>query len=465
MRILLVAYDYPPTQSPRALRWRYLTRELALLGHEVHVLVPDLGEPGIELPQMPGSVVVHRSFPGPYGWIVGAAKRRRSRRRGGASTVPAGADAARLNWRGRLVSVAKRVAGLFLFPDVRAEWNPWARRELRRLLMKVGPDVVVTSHEPASTLPLGIHAQRLGFAWVADLGDPVCAAYTPRRWHTRALALEARVSALADGVVVTNEATRLLLVERHDQSPDRCAVLPNGYDDRRVCADLEDAGTVSFDDERLELIYAGRLYGYRDPTPLLQAVAGSPGVRLTLIVPDPPSGNDVAAMTAAAGERLRILGLLPHAQVQGLLERADVLVNLGDRGQPVRTPAKLFEYFGISRPILHVHSDGADAAASLLYGLRRSWLCANDRDALGELLADLRERKQKGVLHHGLELAPRADYAHSNLGRRLEKLLSVAIGSPAQPNPDDSYCSSRSSESLGHLDPAGPANTGRERKT
>src|SRR5690554_2668241 len=206
MRVLLVTYDYPPTQSPRALRWRYLTRELALLGHEVHVLVPDLGEPGVELPQGPGCVVVHRSFPGPYGWFVGAGNRRRSRRQGDEAEEPAtGPNAARLNWRGRMVDVAKRFAGLFLFPDVRAEWTPWAQRALRRLLVEIRPDVVVTSHEPASTLPLGMSAQRLGFAWVADLGDPVCAAYTPRRWRRRALALEARVTASADYVLVTNE--------------------------------------------------------------------------------------------------------------------------------------------------------------------------------------------------------------------------------------------------------------------
>ena len=431
MRVLLIAYDYPPTQSPRALRWRYLTRELALQGHEVHVLVPDLGEPGIEFPQAPGRVVIHRSFPGPFGWLVDAANRRRASRRdggAGAAAAPGAAPgAARLNWRGRMVDLAKRFAGLFLFPDVRAEWAPWARRALRRLLVQARPDVVVTSHEPASTLPLGMYAQRFGFAWVADLGDPVCAAYTPRRWRRRALALEARVSALADCVLVTNEATRELLVERHGQDPDRCAVLPNGYDDRRV-HDSEAADSVSFDDECLELIYAGRLYGYRDPAPLLRAVAESPGVRLTLIVPDPPPTDDAAVMAAAAGERLRILGLLPHAQVQWMLEQADVLVNFGDRGQPVRTPAKLFEYFGVSRPILHVHSDGADAAAGLLQRHRRGWLCIDDADALAGLLGDIRKLKQEGALHQGLELAPLADYAHSSLGRRLEGVLEKTVG-------------------------------------
>src|SRR5690606_4642850 len=161
MRVLLVAYDYPPTQSPRALRWRYLTRELALLGHEVHVLAPDLGDAGIELPQDPGCVVLHPCFPGPFGSLVAAANRKREGRhdRHGAGAVATPASAARLNWRGSVVDAGKRFANLFLFPDVRAEWTPWARPALRRLLSEVKPDVVVTSHEPASTLSMGLIAR------------------------------------------------------------------------------------------------------------------------------------------------------------------------------------------------------------------------------------------------------------------------------------------------------------------
>lgn len=436
MRILLVAYDFPPTQSPRALRWRYLTRELALLGHEVHVLVPDLGEPAVELPRSPGRVVLHRTFPGPFGWLIGRSRRKQGKHPAPLPVQLAAGSSARLNWRGRVMDVCKRGAGLVLFPDVRAEWNPWARRALRRLLVDLRPDVVVTSHEPASTLPLGAYARRQGFVWVADLGDPVCAAYTPDRWHRRAMALEARVSALADRVLVTNEATRALLIERHGQDPRRCAVLPNGYDDRRIpVAGIPDKS--GFDGQRLELVYAGRLYGYRDPTPLLQAVAATPGVRLTLVVPDPPEGGAGAALMEGAGDRLRPLGPLPHDQVQAMLERGDVLVNFGDHGQPVRIAAKVYEYLGIARPILHVHSGHDDAAAGLLRGLSRGWLCPADAGQLAALLADLVRRKRDGRLHQGLVLQPLDEYAHSSLGRQLANDLAEAadIHFPEIPTP------------------------------
>jgi len=434
MRILLIAYDYPPTQSPRALRWRYLSRELAMLGHEVHVLIPDLGEPQLDQPQGPGRVVVHASFPGPFGWLVRRSNRKHSKRQGKSAGPPfdQSGSTVTLNWRGAVVDAAKRLASFVLFPDVRAEWTPWARRRLRWILAEIVPHVVISSHEPATTLLLGMYARNQGFTWLADLGDPVRTAYTPRRWRRHALKFEALVCRRADRILVTNGATRDLLVERHGQEPDRFLVLPNGYDDRRTRHIMEEMSSVTFDEQRLELIYAGRLYDYRNPAPLLQAVAGCPGVRLTLIVPDPPPATELAAIAAHAGSGLRVLGALPHVQVQQLLERADILVNFGDRAQPVRTPAKLYEYFGVKRPILHVHSSGADAAVALLHGLRRGWICLDDENALRGLLADLCTRKQEGVLYQGMMLSPLPGYAHSSLGLKLEACIRDVVGSRQQ---------------------------------
>lgn len=427
MRILLVAYDFPPTRSPRALRWFYFTRELALRGHEVHVLVPDLGPPRVDSPRFPGRLIVHRSFPGPFAWLSGLRQRRRGVCPEQREASPPEATSANLNWRGRLADCAKRLAGRFVFPDVRGEWALPGRRALDRLLAELGPDIVVTSHEPAVTLPLGMHAKRSGYRWVADLGDPVCASYTARRWRRRAWKLEQEVVTAADLVLVTNDATRRLLVARHGMETARCEVLPNGYDDRRPGCDSAMALPLTFESRWLELVYAGRLYGYRDPRPLLQAVAATPGVRLTMIIPDPPSGEGATALFAEAGERLRVSGPLPHTQVLCLLERADILVNFGDEGQPVRTPAKLFEYFGIPRPILHVHSQGADAAADLLRNVGRGWISNNDLQSLMTMLGQLVQRKKEGGLTEGLSLDSLPSYAHSVLGARLEHLLADAL--------------------------------------
>src|SRR5690606_33454115 len=97
------------------------------------------------------------------------------------------AEPASLNWRGLLMErFNKQVASRFVFPDLRGEWTRPARRALPALLKQVSPDVVVSSHEPANTLELGLAAKRFGFPWVADLGDPVLTTYTRRHWRRRA---------------------------------------------------------------------------------------------------------------------------------------------------------------------------------------------------------------------------------------------------------------------------------------
>ena len=424
MRVLIVAYDYPPVLTPRALRWRYLSRELALQGHDVHVLVPDAGDPGMDGDHGSGRITVHRTFPGPVGWLAWR-RQRLERARPEAGRRPNGSPVTRLNWRGRGLDAIKRLLGLALFPDVRAEWTPWARSALRSLLGRIDPDVVVTSHEPASTLLLGFDARGAGFPWVADLGDPVCAPYTPRRWRRRALALEARVCALATHVVVTADATRALLIERHGANGGQYSVLPNGYDDRRPGTAQGAATGLMFDHDVLELIYAGRLYGYRDPAPLLRAVEMTPGVRLTLVVPDPPAGTAVAPVPA---QRIRVLGPLSHDEVLGLESRADVLVSLGNVNQPAQVPAKVYEYLGIPRPVLHVRCADVDVVADLLGAMERGWQCWADSVELARLLARLRDRKASGMLHDGIDTLPRAEYAHSFLGRKLSAILAAASG-------------------------------------
>ena len=38
MNLLLIAYSFPPLLDGQSIRWAYLTRELAALGHEIDVL-------------------------------------------------------------------------------------------------------------------------------------------------------------------------------------------------------------------------------------------------------------------------------------------------------------------------------------------------------------------------------------------------------------------------------------------
>lgn len=458
MRFLLIAYDFPPIPSPQALRWAYLVRELALAGHEVHVLAPDVPGYGAGgLPVMPPNVQVHRAWPGPLMALLARRQRRAlarqavydaesAARRAAAATVEAGAagpavagvppataaspqlnwkgkvrefvlsfprrcvSAVRslgrrvlglwawprqrverlrlrrwgsgLNWKGQLAESLKGAMSLLMFPDARAEWMPWARKLLNRLLDEIKPDVVITSHEPANSIELGLHAKRRGFRWIADLGDPVLAPYTPPRWRKRAHALERELCERADVVTVTSEAARRVLHERHAIPEAKCVLVTQGFD-HRFEASNSDAGMVEFDRDQVELLYTGSFYAFRRPGDLLRAVIATPGVRLSIAtIVAPP---EVAEAALAHPDKIRLLGFLAHRQALALQRRCDVLVNLSN-DDPVQVPGKLYEYIGSGTPVLHIGGTDGDASTRLLREAGAGWCEPAEMAALAERL-------------------------------------------------------------------------------
>jgi hypothetical protein len=443
MRILLVAYEFPPAPSPQSLRWAYLGRELVRAGHEVHVLTAEPAWAADGLPELPQQMVIHRTSRGPIAGVLAmlatrnAAKARaRAEKAGMAPSAPTdGASAARAlglpaqrtNWKGRLVEKLKAFVTLLVFPDMRGEWRFPARRAIDRLMAEVDPDVVVSSHEPATTLELGIYLKRrYRVPWLADLGDPVLADYTPERWRRRALKLEREVLRLADGITVTAPGTQRLLLDRH--GPPACgeasmAVLSQGFDDQGAASAARAHGF--FDPERLELLYTGSFYQFRRADNLLDAIAATPGARLNVATSLVPGW--MLERFEAFPEKFRSLGFMPHRDVIALQRQADVLVNVAN-DNPCQVPGKVYEYFGAGRPILHTGNiAGNDVSAALIRERRRGWVCGS-RDEVAATLRSLVARKAQGgdeALDSGLDLGSAAigEFGWSRLGQRLAVIL------------------------------------------
>lgn len=430
MRILLVAYDFPPIPSPQALRWAYLVRELALAGHEVHVLAPDVNGYGAgQLPEMPASVVVHRSSAGPVtGFLV--ARQRANRERIAASNASASANAnangdstpaqpmraaPALNWKGRAFERLNEFLGWILYPDLRAEWRLPARRVLSRLLRELRPDVVISSHEPPVSIPLGLHARRKGFKWIADLGDPVLAPYTPDRWRGKAMRLERALCDKADLVTVTSDAALATLQQRHGLSRDKAMVLTQGYDHRFE----HGLAGVPFDADTLELVYTGSFYSFRRPEVLLDAVSGTPGARLTIATSKPP--QSLLDYASSHPRSIRLLGFIGHRDALHLQRNADLLVNLAN-ADSVQVPGKVYEYLGAPAPILHIGDDPNDAAAAMLHELGAGWSVAATEEDIASLLRHLCEVKRRSgklVRSGGADALVESRYSWSSLAATL----------------------------------------------
>jgi hypothetical protein len=431
MRLLLIAYEFPPSPSPQSLRWTYLVRELAALGHEIHVLAPDLGGETHGLPQLPDAVHVHRCFAGPFrGLMAWRRKRRHAVQQGPpaqAESTPAGAPVMLRpprNWKQRISECVQAILERVLFPDLRGEWKPCATLALHRLLRELQPDLVISSHEPATTLELGLMARAQGFRWVADLGDPVLAGYTPPHWRARAGRLEQSVFRHVDLLIVTTPATATLLQQRHACGDAHASpliqIVTQGFD-ARASRPPAPSTTNMFDRHRLELLYTGSLYSFRRIDALLGAVASDPALRLSIAAVTVP--EHVLAAARALPAQIRLLGFAPHSAILELQREADVLVNLANADM-TQVPGKIFEYLGAQRPILHLGS-GNDPAGALVEGLRRGWVCENEAEALVGRLHALVRAKAESRLEHGLqlELAPVLAYSWREIAADLDRGL------------------------------------------
>lgn len=422
------------------MRWMYFTRELAEAGADVHVLTVIRGsEPGrLDVP--PG-VCVYRVgsslVSGAMGVLKGDLAPERLYRRTDATAIrtrpdPVTGSSERLNWKGRLVTSADRL--LRGFADARrpAIWRWFARSYLVRLLDRLSPDVVISSHEPRETLLLGLVAKGRGFKWLADLGDPVLAFYTPPGERRRAARIERQTCIHADRLIVTSEAAKHLLCARHGVEPGKLEVLTQGFDwplDGLTGENREAA--VEFSTDTLELLYTGSFYRFREPRALVDSVLASEGVRLTVATRVPPEWLVEAARRAAG--RIRLLGFLPHAEVLALQRAADVLVNIAN-DDPVHLPGKVFEYLGAGVPILHLTGTQADAAESLIVSLRRGLVAENTTQGIGQALEEFKRTKRNSGWEDRFDLGQRGleAYSWSGISARLGAILeSVAGGSGA----------------------------------
>lgn len=444
MHILLVAYDFPPTPSPQALRWAYLARELARAGNTVEVIAPDIPGYGAGgLPQLPDSVIVHPVAPGRVaGLLLGRKGREKSVQGVGAPELsPANQGSVEklnwkgrlrkriegkfenkngLNWKGQLAELIKKLVSSRRFPDYRVEWVPEAVKVLEQVVAKRRPEVVVVSHEPACSLPVGLAAFKLGLPLVADMGDPVLAPYTPEKWRKAAFKLESQICRAASLVSVTTEAAATLLQERHGLAPERILLLRQGYDPDFVATEFD--REIDFSEEWLELLYTGSFYSFRRADVLINAVSAVPGVRLTVATINAPDYLQQAA--AAHPESIRLVGYLPHRSALAAQRECDVLVNLAN-ADPVQVPGKLFEYFGAAKHVLHLRGAQQDATGALIVQLAAGTEMATELEPLIELLkALLVEKKEGGLPVPALDVKP---YAWNHLARQWSLRVETAL--------------------------------------
>jgi hypothetical protein len=377
IRVVLIAYHFPPDPAVGSLRAAKVARAFVGAGHEVDVVTARLpsdrelrvtGHPGLRVHPV-------ELLPSPRdlsGWINMRLASVRRRRVGGAGGVQPAA------WTPPTrVAGWKRLLSAFLWlPDDRQGFILPAWRKAHSLV-RAGASLVYSTAPPYSPHLVGRALKSVkGVKWVMELRDP-WADNDQKPWWVRTRltdvldgGLERSCLRNADLVVTVSDGIRRRLLDRLpglDES--RIVLARNGIEDL--------ASSVAWERRPgpIRIAYTGTFYYSRDPRPFLRGLAAV--CREHRMGPDQVRVDFIGACrtvgTVSLEREIETLGLtdvvhiqdwLSHATAKTVVEEADVLLLLAQR-QPDQVPNKLYEYLGTRRPIV-AFADGDGETARML---------------------------------------------------------------------------------------------------
>jgi len=395
LRILVIAYEFPPIIAAQSLRWFYLTEELAQLGVEVHVLCPDFSALEAFPFEFDKNVIIHRVWPGPYvGFSQYLAKKIKH------PSVNMAIDAiSSPSFPQKIYRLIRKLLDNIIFPDLRTEWYPFAHKRLCGLFNSYQFDALITSYEPGVDLLLGLWAQKkYRVKWIVDLGDPVLAPYTPK-WRRGIDAwFEKRVIDRADHIVLTTDQIKPLLCNRHHLiNLSKFVCIPQGFPHHRFS---KVKTQFALPKGVLNIVFTGTFYlDFRSPINFASALRmlQTNEIMTTLI------GDNFEFMSMFQGiKNIKFIGKISHFECLSVQNKADLLLNISNI-QDYQIPGKFYEYLGTGKPILHIRSSAHDPCANLIEQLHAGLVVDNDpkKICLGLLLLiDLWKNFQLNSLYH-----------------------------------------------------------------
>ncbi|HEX4684861.1 MAG TPA: glycosyltransferase [Gemmatimonadaceae bacterium] len=429
-RLLVITYHFPPDGAVGGLRWSGLSKYLARLGWEVHVVTA--AEPRGEV-AVPGVHRHHRIRRRTLNDVYNSLAAPVRRRRGVAATGPA-APAVQHSPRvtptlfGRL----RTAAGLALsFPDAGRGWVWRAGSTARALLKAETFDAVITSGPPHTAHFAGMVATfGTGIPHLIDMRDPWrgtgpdwCGYPIKSRFiHTLVGLFESFAFRSARHVIVnTREFADALERARPNLAVDQ---ISNGTDTEllpRRTPDLFDGVSIA---------YAGTIYLGRSFSTLLSALESvvrdrpDDAARITVRI----AGSITEAQREQFRAELATRGLEGMVQLCGVLSRSEALTLLRRshlalvlaQAQPTQIPAKLYECVGIGVPTLVV-SEASSAATREARRIGGLVLEPDDVAGMRRVLDDLLDARVSATI------MPTAPISYESLAKQLDRILRLAV--------------------------------------
>ena len=418
MKILLIAYYYPPLEGGGVVRAATIAKYLPNFGHAVSVLTCSYHGDRLDNGEL---IRIHDpSFNCLRIGLRGAA------------------------WLGRrLWCEARRRMGIYA-----SIYETWEKRVLDHAdqIVKLSrPDIVLATYPPLETLEIGLHfAQKFNLPLIADFRDGLLFEAIEskslrrfacvRRAYT---ALELRVASEAAALTTVSEPLSRYFRATYDKS--RVVTVANGFDPDETQLRLPE---IDLESGCFHIVHSGR-FGLSDSfctiAPLVEALHGllvsqpelAKTLRLQLL--GELSGRE-KRMLADLVRRgvVRIHGSLSRPRALSFQRRADLLLLVTSPDRLSVATTKIFEYLQARRPILALTP--RSFAAEIVEKSRCGWVvpptAANNIKLMLERIINDRVFYQ----HVDLSAETIADYSITASLGHLNELLHDLDKNPRSPN-------------------------------
>ena len=425
-RLLVITYHFPPDGSIGGQRWAGLSKYLARLGWEVHVVTASKPGKESEAPDVHRHVRHRRRtlndvYRAGVGRLRARPKTNPQSRQTGSETKP---EVGSLT----LLAALRRVVGSAMsLPDHGRGWVGRAAGAARDLLDEGSFDAVITSGPPHSAHFAGLLATRGSDVkfWI-DMRDPWSITHEMHLPPDRVIRAEKYLLRRLERLAFRH-ASRVLVNTREfasalrDAEPEADVIcFPNGIDLEQM--PLRQADEV----KRGSIAHVGTLYANRSLSSFFAAMSGvmctksdaASTLRLDLAGPlESPHRERMQEEIAAAGlgSLVHVRGTLPRAQALELLSRSHLALVLA-QDQPMCVPAKLYESVGLCVPTLVIAED-TSAAAQEARRIGAMTLDGRDVDGMRALLEDLLAGRIP------TSIPPKAPISYADLAAQMDSLL------------------------------------------
>ena len=373
MKILMIAYYFPPDSSSGSFRPMHFVRHLDEMGEEVCVLTAreeDFTSYQTKdhhlLEEIPEHVKVYRS--GVFrahdaviklrDTLIGKPEKSENNSSDVFSKEVGPGIQPQKSWFQRFKDT---ITDLLSTPDQDVGWLPSAVRHGRKIIKQHKIDIMFATGRPWTCLLVGAILKKLtGVPLVIDFRDPWIGnpvfLFKGKLIRTIETYMERKAVTYADAVIANTESLRQDFLNRYPRlKPERVLSIPNGFE--------EYVDAPKQDRTRMTLSHTGTLI-FRNPRLLLQAAINL--IERGVIQKDELHIvflGDFVLDDAELDQTLQhpflqnvveILPRVPYKESMKYKEESDVLFLIQPEEFPLQVPRKLYEYMAFRKPILGI---------------------------------------------------------------------------------------------------------------